>query len=200
MTIIVSPLSCFLAFILCSVLWFTKITGLFTQHEVRGAIHGWSDLISIWGNTGEQVIEMPSSHDRSWLPRDRPHSGEGLLDSAQSRPEAPAGLGREISLMPPKEFNLESGKRMSENALCYSLLIKLLFLKNMNSFFFWLNSACIHWERNVTRCRGYYCALVIFKSLLIRVEFNFGIKKHCRWFYWIFMSMSQMSVFQMPFA
>ena len=141
---------------------------------------------------------MPSSHDHSWLPRDRPHSGVGLLELSwsQSGPEAPAGLGREISLMPPKELILESGKRMSENALCYSLLIKLLFLKNMNSFFFfWLNSACIHWERNVTTCRGYYCALVIFKSLLIRVEFNFGIKKHCRWFYWIFMSMSQMSVF-----
>ena len=126
--------------------------------------------------------------------------GAAGLSWSQSGPEAPAGLGREISLMPPKEFILESGKRMSENALCYSLLIKLLFLKNMNSFFFWLNSACINWERNVTRCRGYYCALVIFKSLLIRVEFNFGIKKHCRWFYWIFMSMSQMSVFQMPFA
>lgn len=44
--------------------------------------------------------------------------------------------------MSPKEFILESGKRMSENVLCYSLLIKLLFLKNMT--FFWLNSACIH--------------------------------------------------------
>ena len=37
-----------------------------------------------------------------------------------------------------KEFILESGKRMSENVLCYSLLIKLLFLKNMTVFFFGL--------------------------------------------------------------
>ena len=146
MTIIVSHLSCFLAFVLCSVWWFTKIKGLFAQHEVCGTIHGWSDLISIWGNTGEQVIEMPSSHDHSWLPRDRPHSGVGLLELSwsQSGPEAPAGLGREISLMPPKELILESGKRMSENALCYSLLIKLLFLKNMNSFFFFLVEFSLH--------------------------------------------------------
>ena len=46
--------------------------------------------------------------------------------------------------MPPKEFILESGKRMSENALCYSLLIKLLFLKNMNSFFFFLVEFSLH--------------------------------------------------------
>ena len=138
-------LSCFLAFILCSVLWFTKIKGLFTQREVCGAIHGWSDLISIWGNTGEQVIEMPSSHDHRWLHRDRPHSRVELLELSwsQTGPDAPSGLGREISLMSPKEFILESGKRMSENALSYSLLIKLLFLKNMNSFFFfgWIQLA-----------------------------------------------------------
>ena len=93
---------------------------------------------------GEQVIEMPSSHDHSSLPRDRPHSRVGLLELSwsQREPEAPLGFGREISLMSLKEFILESGKRMSENVLCYSLLIKLLFLKNMAVFFFgWIQLA-----------------------------------------------------------